>query len=105
MLSISNVIVWLIIGLLAGSLAGPLLTGKREGFGRVNNLVVGLVGAILGGGIFRLFGIDLGLGSIAVSAEDLVSALVGSVILILVVRIVKRRSGKAAGSSVNPPSE
>lgn len=99
MFSISNIIVWLIVGLLAGSVAGPLLTGKREGFGRVNNLVIGLLGAILGGGIFQLFGIDLGLGALAVSAEDLVSALLGSVILILVVRFVrKQKPGQSAES-------
>ncbi|MEX1224233.1 MAG: GlsB/YeaQ/YmgE family stress response membrane protein [Pirellulales bacterium] len=82
-ITLSQFIVWLIVGALAGSVVGMVAKRSREGFGRWINLAIGLAGAIIGGLLFRLFHIDLGLGSIQVSAEDLVAAVVGSVILLL----------------------
>ena len=55
--SIDQVVVWIIIGLLGGSLAGLIITRERKGFGILRNLGVGLVGALVGGLVFRLFGI------------------------------------------------
>ena len=46
---------------MAGSLAGSVVTGKWEGLGRWTSLGIGLVGALIGGAIFRLFGIWPGL--------------------------------------------
>ena len=47
--SLDQVIVWIIIGLLGGSLAGLMITRERKGFGILRNLGVGLVGALVGG--------------------------------------------------------
>ena len=69
--TLSEVIVWLVVGALVGSLAGIVVTRKREGFGRYANLGVGLVGALIGGFIFDLFNVDMGLGSFMVTVEDL----------------------------------
>jgi uncharacterized membrane protein YeaQ/YmgE (transglycosylase-associated protein family) len=55
--SINQIVVWIIIGLLGGSLAGLIITRERKGFGILRNLGVGLVGALVGGLVFRLFGI------------------------------------------------
>jgi uncharacterized membrane protein YeaQ/YmgE (transglycosylase-associated protein family) len=82
--SIAQFIVWLVIGLLGGSLAGLLVTRHRSGFGSLRNLGVGLVGALLGGLLFRLFGLFPRLDAIAVSLRD-IAAVIGSLIVLLVV--------------------
>jgi uncharacterized membrane protein YeaQ/YmgE (transglycosylase-associated protein family) len=79
-----QLIVWLIVGALAGTLAGRLVTFKKEGFGRLTNLGVGLVGALIGGLIFHVFKIDLGLGELKITFEDLIAALLGSLLLIVI---------------------
>lgn len=77
------IIVWLIIGGFAGTLTGRLVTFKKEGLGRWTNLSVGLIGALIGGGLFKLFHIDLGLGQFTVSFEDLLAALLGSLLFVV----------------------
>ena len=88
--TIGELIVWLVVGVLAGSLAGMLVKRQRGGFGRVGNLFVGLVGALIGGLLFKLFGIDLGLAGVSVSLEDLVSALFGALLFLGVLRWMRR---------------
>ena len=76
-------LVWfLIIGLIAGWLAGLIMKGK--GFGFLGNLVVGVIGALLGGWIFSLLGIAA-YGLIG----SLVAALVGAIILLFLISLVK----------------
>ena len=89
---LTQIIVWLIVGAIAGSLAGLIVKRTKQGFGRFTNLGIGLVGALIGGLLFRLVGIDLGLGAISVSLEDIVAALLGSVIFLIILRLMKRRS-------------
>jgi len=100
-ITFGDIIVWLTLGLLAGSLAGTIVTWTKMGYGRTGNLLVGLAGALIGGFIFKLFRINLGLGAIAVSAEDLVSALLGSVLLILVFRFINKKRQTRSSSSTN----
>lgn len=90
-ITLSQVIVWLIIGAIAGSLTGLMVRRTRQGFGRFTNLALGLVGAIIGGALFRLFGINLGLGAVSVSLEDIVAAFLGSVVFLLILRWVRKR--------------
>jgi uncharacterized membrane protein YeaQ/YmgE (transglycosylase-associated protein family) len=80
--SVDQLIVWIVVGLLGGSLAGLLITWEREGFGLLRNLGVGLVGALVGGLLFRAFGILPGLDKIAISLRDVVAALVGSLLVL-----------------------
>lgn len=82
--TISQIIVWLIVGALAGSLVGMLVTFSKVGFGKLTNLGIGLAGALLGGLIFKLFGINFGLGEIKVSLEEIVAAIIGSLILLFI---------------------
>ena len=84
------VITWLLVGALAGAITGSLFKGKG-GYGRISNLGIGLIGALLGGGIFAVFRIDLGLGNIAVSLQDVLAALIGSVLFVVGLKIYKRR--------------
>ena len=81
---LGQIIVWLIIGCLAGTLAGRLVTFKKVGLGRWTNLAVGLIGALIGGGVFKVFHIDLGLGEIKLTFEDLIAAFLGSVLFVVV---------------------
>ena len=77
--------IWfLFVGLVAGWLAGHLMKGG--GYGVIGDIVVGVLGALLGGFLFRSFGVSLGgglLGAILV-------ATLGAVVLIFFLRLLKR---------------
>jgi uncharacterized membrane protein YeaQ/YmgE (transglycosylase-associated protein family) len=88
--SLDQVIVWIIIGLLGGSLAGLMITRERKGFGILRNLAVGLVGALVGGLMFRVFGIFPGLDRVAISLRDVVAALIGSLLVLAVIWLWQR---------------
>ncbi len=75
---------FILIGLVAGWLAGMVVKGG--GFGVIGDIVVGVVGAMLGGYLFRLLGFSAGRGL----AGAIVVATVGAVILILLLRVIKR---------------
>jgi uncharacterized membrane protein YeaQ/YmgE (transglycosylase-associated protein family) len=92
-ISLSQIIVWLVIGAAGGTLAGALVRWQRAGFGWWTNLGIGLVGALVGGVLFRLFGILPGLDSIAISLRDVVSAVVGSILFLLGLWIWQRWHG------------
>jgi uncharacterized membrane protein YeaQ/YmgE (transglycosylase-associated protein family) len=95
-MNLGQIIVWIIVGGFAGTLAGRLVTWKKEGLGRWMNFLVGIVGAFIGGEVFKLFRIDFGLGDLKVTFEDLIAAFLGSLVVIFVWRIVaKIRSRKA----------
>ena len=77
-------LVWfLIIGLVAGWLAGQIMKGG--GFGLVGDLIVGVIGAVLGGWLFGLMGISAG-GLIG----ELITATVGAIVLLGILRLVKQ---------------
>ncbi|MFA7555179.1 MAG: GlsB/YeaQ/YmgE family stress response membrane protein [Spongiibacteraceae bacterium] len=82
-MDITELIIFLAIGAVAGWLAGALMKGG--GFGLLGNIVVGIVGAVVGGFVFGLLGISAGglIGSI-------ITATAGAVILIFIVRLIKR---------------
>ena len=77
--------VWFIlIGLVAGWLAGQLMKGG--GYGMLGDIVVGILGAFIGGYLFRVLGVSLGgglFGTIAV-------ATIGAIVLIFLLRLIKR---------------
>ena len=79
-----NLVWFLVVGLVAGWLAGNLVKGG--GFGLVGDLVVGVIGAFLGGFLFSKFGVSLGHGLIG----SLVVATVGAVVLLFIGRLIKR---------------
>jgi len=85
--TLSQFIVWVIIGLLGGTLAGRLIAWDRGGFGHFRNLGLGLAGALVGGFAFRVLGLFPGLDSIAISARDIVAAVAGSLTIVAVVWI------------------
>jgi len=77
--------IWFIlIGLVAGWLAGQLVKGG--GFGVVGDIVVGVVGALIGGFVFSTMGVSAGGGLIG----TLIVATIGAIILIFILRLIKR---------------
>ena len=97
--SLAQVIVWVVVGLIGGSLAGRIITWKRRGFGIVQNLAMGLIGALVGGLLFRLFGLFPRLDAITISLRDVVAACAGSLLVLLVLWIWERSSRAGAGPS------
>lgn len=76
--------IWfIIIGLVAGWLAGVIMKGG--GYGVIGDIIVGIIGAVLGGWLFSAMGVATGglLGAIIV-------ATIGAIILIALLRVIKR---------------
>jgi len=85
-MSMNGVILFLLVGLVAGWLGSKAL-GAESG-GVIANLVIGVIGAVLGGFLFSRLGIPMmGLPSLL---YRLVAAVVGSVILLILLRFVRR---------------
>ena len=78
-----GIIAWLIIGAIAGFLAGKIVKGG--GFGLVVDIILGIVGAFIGGWLFGLMGISLGNGLIG----SIITAAIGAVALLFAVRLIK----------------
>jgi uncharacterized membrane protein YeaQ/YmgE (transglycosylase-associated protein family) len=89
-IKLSELIVWLIVGALAGTLIGWLVTRQKSGFGVWKNLGVGLVGALIGGVLFKLLGIEF-FPEITISAHNILAALIGSVIFLGILGFLRRR--------------
>src|SRR5262249_14224228 len=79
-----TIIIWLVIGAVAGWLAGQIVKGG--GFGLVGDIIVGIIGAVVAGWLLPRVGLYIGGGFIAAG----VHAVIGWVILLVVVRLVKR---------------
>lgn len=94
--SVDQLIVWIVVGLIGGSLAGLLTTWDRGGFGHLRNLALGLVGALVGGLLFRLLGLFPQLDRIAISLRDVVAAVIGSLIVLVLLWLWQRARGAAA---------
>jgi uncharacterized membrane protein YeaQ/YmgE (transglycosylase-associated protein family) len=75
---------WIVVGLIAGWLAGQVMKGG--GYGTVVDIILGLVGGLVGGWIFGKLGISAGSGMIG----SIIVAFVGAVILVGITRLLKR---------------
>jgi uncharacterized membrane protein YeaQ/YmgE (transglycosylase-associated protein family) len=91
--SFFQVIVWIMVGLIAGSIVGLMVTRDRKGFGLSSNLLIGLAGAFVGGLLFRVFGLLTSLDQYAISLRDVLSAVIGSLIVLLGYWYWLRRAG------------
>lgn len=83
-MSVETLLIWILVGALAGWLAGLVVRGF--GFGLVGNIIVGILGAILGGWLLGMAGVGFGAGVLG----SIVTAFIGAVVLLLIVRVVKR---------------
>jgi uncharacterized membrane protein YeaQ/YmgE (transglycosylase-associated protein family) len=84
-LSNQGLVVILLVGLVAGWLAGQMMRGS--GFGLIGDLIVGWVGAFIGDWLLPRLNIHIGTGIVAL----IVNALIGAILLLFVLRLVSRR--------------
>jgi len=82
--TIESIIIFLVVGAIAGWLAGQIVKG--HGFGLVGNIVVGIVGAFLAGFLLPRLGFAIGGGLVAA----IINALIGAVILLVLIGLFKR---------------
>ena len=82
-----GILIWIIVGAIAGFVASKVLTGK--GMGLLWDIVAGIIGAFLGGWLAGLVGIHVDPGTFTIGG--LVSAFVGAVIVLLIFRAVTSR--------------
>lgn len=81
-----QIVTWLIIGLIAGLLASVLVRGRR--FGLWGSIVVGLLGALIGGLIFTILGIQVSpelASGITIRYIDILVAFIGAIIVLILV--------------------
>ncbi len=89
-ISISQVVVWILVGTLAGSLAGIVVKRQRSGFGRIGNLAVGLVGAAIGLFAGQVLEIKIDqLVEISINLNEVLLAFVGSLVFLAVLAICR----------------
>jgi uncharacterized membrane protein YeaQ/YmgE (transglycosylase-associated protein family) len=79
-----SLLYWLVVGLIAGWLAGLVMKGG--GYGIVVDIVLGILGGFLGGWIFSSLGIGAGAGF----AGSVIVAFVGAVVLVAITRVLKK---------------
>lgn len=78
-------LIWyVLIGLVAGWLAGQVMKGG--GFGALGDIIVGMFGAVLGGVIFDILGLSAGGGRLG----SLIIATIGAVVFLLVLRLIRK---------------
>jgi uncharacterized membrane protein YeaQ/YmgE (transglycosylase-associated protein family) len=77
-------VIWLLIGAIAGWLAGQIMKGG--GFGLVGDIIIGIIGAFIAGELFPRLGIELGGGLVGV----IIAAAIGACLLLFVLRLIRR---------------
>ena len=83
-MSLEALIIWLIVGALAGWIAGLIVKGY--GFGLIGNIIVGIIGAVIAGWLLPRLGIVIGAGFVAA----LINAIIGAVILLVIIGLIRR---------------
>ena len=83
-MSLEALLIWLIVGALAGWIAGLIVKGY--GFGLIGNIIVGIIGAVIAGWLLPRLGIVIGSGFIAA----LINAVIGAVILLVIIGLIRR---------------
>jgi uncharacterized membrane protein YeaQ/YmgE (transglycosylase-associated protein family) len=83
-MGIESIIVWLIVGAIAGWLAGLIVKGG--GFGLIGNIVVGIVGAVVAGWLLPRLGVSLGSGILSA----IINSAIGGVIVLVIISLIRR---------------
>ena len=81
-----SVIAWIVLGLIAGFVASKVI--NKQGEGLVMDIVLGVVGAVVGGWLFRLVGMS---GVTGLNVYSLVVAVIGAVVFLLIYHLLVRR--------------
>ena len=83
-MDVQALIIWLIVGAIAGWLAGMVVKGG--GYGLIGDIIVGIIGGFIAGWLLPQLGIAIGGGFIAA----IIDAFIGAVILLIALRLIKR---------------
>ncbi|HEY4981403.1 MAG TPA: GlsB/YeaQ/YmgE family stress response membrane protein [Pseudolabrys sp.] len=83
-LSGESILVILLVGLVAGWLAGQVVQGT--GFGLIGDICIGIVGAFIASWLLPKLGIALGTGIV----REIIDATIGAIVLLVIIRLVKR---------------
>ncbi|MER8464986.1 GlsB/YeaQ/YmgE family stress response membrane protein [Mesorhizobium sp. M1396] len=83
-MGVESLLVFIIIGAIAGWLAGLIVSGF--GFGLIGNIIVGIVGAFIAGWLLPRLGFSIGGGILA----SIIHATIGAIILLVLVKVLKR---------------
>lgn len=81
-MDVKAILIWIAIGIIAGWLASIVVGGG----GLIRYLIIGLIGAFVGGFLFKLAGININLGNAYVN--EIVVAAVGAVVVVLLARLI-----------------
>src|SRR5450631_3894532 len=95
-MSSESLLVIVLVGLVAGWLAGQIVQGT--GFGILGDLLIGIIGAFIGSWLLPQLGIHLGLGIVAA----VINATIGALILLLIIRLVRGGGGWRASWGKRP---
>ena len=79
-----DLLYWIVVGLIAGWLAGQVMKGG--GYGVLADIILGILGGIVGGWIFGQLGVSAGGGMIG----SIIVAFIGAVVLVAITRVLKR---------------
>jgi len=80
-----DLLTWLIVGLVAGVLASLVMGGT--GYGLIGDIIIGIVGAFVGGWILRTLGTGVPVGGLA---GVIIVAFIGAVVLLFILRLIRR---------------
>ena len=83
-MDLNTILVWVIVGGIAGLLAEWLIGGIHAGC--IGTVVIGILGAFIGGWLFRQLGISIGTGLV----NSIITAFAGAAVLLLILRLVRR---------------
>jgi uncharacterized membrane protein YeaQ/YmgE (transglycosylase-associated protein family) len=81
---VESVIAWLIVGAIAGWIAG--LVVKGGGFGLLGNIVIGIIGAVVAGWLLPRLGLQLGTGIV----RAIINAAIGGIIVLVIIALIRR---------------
>lgn len=81
-----DILAWIVVGIVAGFLAKMVVPGEGPG-GVLGDMVIGIVGAVLGGWLFNAFG---HVGATGINLYSILVAFIGSVVLLLILRAIAR---------------
>ena len=83
-MGIESIIIWLIVGAIAGWLAGLIVQGG--GFGLLGNIVIGIIGAVVAGWLLPRLGINLGTGIVSA----IINSAIGGIIILVILSLIRR---------------
>jgi len=83
-MTLNSIIVWIIVGGVAGTIADWLVSGVR--LGCLGTVIVGIIGAFIGGWLLSTLNVSIGSGIV----NDIITASIGAVVLLLGIRVLRR---------------